>query len=269
MTFSIVARSGPAFGIAVASKFLAVGAVVPAAGAAVGALATQAWANVAYREQGLAMLRTGVEPDAVVAALTAADPKSAHRQLGVVGPEGAGASFTGAECLDWAGGAAGHGYAIQGNLLVGPEVVRDAEAVWLASAELPFADRLVAALAAGDAAGGDRRGRQSAALYIVDPGRGVGGYGDVAYDLRVDDHTDPIAELRRLLAVHEILHGTPDPATLLDLTGELAAEVRALLSGLGYDSLDTWAGVENLEGRLVADRIDPLVLAHLRAVSAK
>ncbi|WP_099904396.1 DUF1028 domain-containing protein [Streptomyces sp. TLI_171] len=264
MTFSIVARDGSAFGVAVASKFLAVGALVPAAEARVGALASQAWANVAYRPQGLAMLGSGVAPDGVVAALLAADDGRPNRQLGVVGPEGPGATFTGQDCLPWAGGVAGEGYAIQGNILAGPEVVRDMEAVWLASAELPFADRLVAALAAGDAAGGDSRGRQSAALYLVDPGRGVGGWGDTAYDLRVDDHPDPVAELRRLLAVHEVLHGTPDPAELLRLDGELAVEVRELLSAVGYDSLDRWAGVENLEGRLVPGWIDPLVLNHLR-----
>ncbi|WP_104819611.1 DUF1028 domain-containing protein [Kitasatospora sp. MMS16-BH015] len=265
MTFSIVARSGSALGVAVASKFLAVGSAVPAAAAGAGALATQAWANLAYREQGLALLRTGVAPEQVVAGLTAADPDRIHRQLGVVGPEGAGAGYTGEECLPWAGGLTGDGYAIQGNVLTGPEVVRDMEAAWLTGAELPFAERLVAALAAGDAAGGDRRGRQSAALYVVDRGRGFGGSGDIAYDLRVDDHAEPVAELRRLLGIHEILHGVPDPATLLELTGELAAEVGRRVAALGYDSLDRWAGVENLEGRLVQDRIDPLVLAHLRA----
>ncbi|MFE1319454.1 DUF1028 domain-containing protein [Kitasatospora phosalacinea] len=267
MTFSIVARQGTAFGVAVASKFLSVGALVPAAEVGVGAVATQAWANVAYRPQGMAMLRSGAGPAGVVAALLAADDGREHRQLGVVGPAGDGVTCTGAECLPWAGGAAGDGYAIQGNILTGPEVVRDMEAVWLAATELPFADRLVAALAAGDAAGGDARGRQSAALYVVDPGRGVGGWGDTAYDLRVDDHPDPVAELRRLLAVHEVLHGVSDPAELLPLEGELATEVRELLGSLGYDSLDRWAGVENLEGRLAEGRIDPLVLDHLRTAS--
>ncbi|MFJ1751718.1 DUF1028 domain-containing protein [Kitasatospora sp. NPDC088134] len=267
MTFSIVARDGDAFGIAVASKFLAVGALVPAAEAGSGALATQAWANVAYRPQGLAMLRSGVGPEGVVAALLAADDGRVHRQLGVVGPTGGGATFTGEECLPWAGGVAGEGYAIQGNVLTGPEVVRDIEAVWLASVELPFADRLVSALAAGDAAGGDARGRQSAALYVVTPGRGIAGWGDLAYDLRVDDHPDPVRELGRLLGIHEVLHGTPDPAELLPVEGELAQEVAELLVLVGYDSLDRWAGVENLEGRLVAGRIDPLVLAHLRAAA--
>ncbi|WP_344926162.1 DUF1028 domain-containing protein, partial [Streptosporangium carneum] len=149
MTFSIVARSGDAYGVTVASKFLGAGALVPAAEAGAGALATQAWANVAFRPQGLAMLRTGVRAQDVVAGLTAADPGRAHRQLGVVGPEGEGATFTGEECLDWAGGAAGDGYAVQGNMLTGPEVVEAMESAWLASAELPFARRLAAALAAG------------------------------------------------------------------------------------------------------------------------
>ncbi|MFK0190994.1 DUF1028 domain-containing protein [Kitasatospora sp. NPDC090308] len=267
MTFSIVARQGSALGVAVASKFLSVGALVPAAEAGVGALATQAWANLAYRPQGMAMLRSGASPAEAVAALLAADERRAHRQLGVVGADGRAETYTGEECLPWAGGLAGDGYAVQGNILTGPEVVREMAAAWLASAELPFAERLVAALAAGDAAGGDARGRQGAALYVVDPGQGVGGWGDLAYDLRVDDHPDPVGELGRLLAVHEVLHGVSDPAELLPLEGELAEEVRRLLGGLGYDSLDRWAGVENLEGRLAEGRIDPLVLDHLRAAS--
>ncbi|BAJ31898.1 MULTISPECIES: DUF1028 domain-containing protein [Kitasatospora] len=267
MTFSIVARQGAALGVAVASKFLSVGALVPAAEVGAGALATQAWANVAYRPQGMALLRSGVGPAGVLAALLAADEGRAHRQLGVVGADGTAVTHTGEECLSWAGGLAGDGYAVQGNILTGPEVVRDMEAAWLASAGRPFAERLLAALAAGDAAGGDARGRQSAALYVVDPGRGVGGWGDTAYDLRVDDHADPVAELGRLLAVHEVLHGASDPETLLPLEGELAAEVGALLRGLGHDSLDRWAGIENLEGRLAEGRIDPLVLNRLRSAA--
>jgi uncharacterized Ntn-hydrolase superfamily protein len=265
MTFSIVARSGSAFGVAVASKFLAVGAVVPGAQARVGALATQAEANLRYTPQGLALLRTGLRPDEVVAGLVAADAKQAHRQLGVVGPEGDGATFTGEECMDWAGGRAGDGYAIQGNILTGPEVVEKMESAWLKSSDLAFDRRLLAVLTAGDQAGGDRRGRQSAALYVADPGAGYGGWGDVACDLRVDDHADPVTELARLLDLHETLFGTPDPATLLDLTGDLAAEVDRRVTALGYTSLEAWAGVENLENRLVEGKIDPLVLAHLRA----
>lgn len=264
MTFSIVARSGPAFGIAVASKFLAVGAVVPAAEAAAGAVATQAAANLRYRPQALALLRTGVRPADVVAGLVAADEERAHRQVGIVGPEGDGATYTGEECMDWAGGAAGDGYAIQGNILAGPEVVEAMESAWLTSPEQTLDRRLLAVLAAGDAAGGDRRGRQSAALYVVSAGAGYGGGSDVACDLRVDDHPDPVGELRRLLDVHELLFGTPDPDALLDLSGELGDEVLGLVAQRGYPSLDMWAGVENLENRLVPGKIDPVVLARLR-----
>ncbi|EST36498.1 hypothetical protein N566_16230, partial [Streptomycetaceae bacterium MP113-05] len=149
MTFSIVARSGPALGIAVASKFLSVGAVVPAAEAGAGALATQASANLRYRPQGLALLRTGVDPADVVAGLVATDRDHAHRQVGVVGRHGEGATYTGDECLDWAGGTVGDGYAIQGNILTGPEVVEAMDSAWLASADFDLDRRLLAALAAG------------------------------------------------------------------------------------------------------------------------
>lgn len=274
MTFSIVARSadGRALGVAVASKFLAVGAAVPAAEADVGALATQAFANLAYRPQALALLRTGVSAAGVVAGLTAADDGGAHRQLGVVGAAGDGATFTGPDCHEWAGGRAGDGYAVQGNILTGPGVVAAMEAAWLDSVDEPrLARRLLAALAAGDAAGGDRRGRQSAALYVVAKGMGYGGTSDVAVDLRVDDHPHPIPELTRLLDAHVLLFERPEENTLIELNGPLAVEVRALLAAAGYTgpSLDAdlaeWAGVENLEERLVPGRIDPLVLAHLRA----
>ncbi|BCJ77874.1 hypothetical protein CS0771_74180 [Catellatospora sp. IY07-71] len=273
MTFSIVARSadGVAHGVAVASKFLAAGAVVPAAEAGVGALATQSYANLAYRPQGLAMLRTGTLAADVVAGLTAADPGRAQRQLGVVGAAGDGATFTGTGCHAWAGGVTGDGYAIQGNILAGPEVVAAMEQAWLASdPAAPLAARLLAALRAGDAAGGDRRGRQSAAVYVVAPGQGYGGTSDVLVDLRVDDHPDPCAELARLLDVHTLLFGKPDPDTLLPLDGALADEVRALLAARGHahSDLDTaladWAGIENLEERMVPGHLDPLVLAHLR-----
>ncbi|MDT0377195.1 DUF1028 domain-containing protein [Streptomyces sp. DSM 42041] len=269
MTFSIVARSGAAFGIAVASKFLSVGAVVPAADAGAGALATQATANLRYRPQGLTLLRTGVPPADVVAGLVATDGEHAHRQLGVVGPQGDGATYTGEKCLDWAGGTSGDGYAIQGNILTGPEVIDAMEAAWLEAADADLDRRLLAALAAGDAAGGDRRGRQSAALHVVAPGAGYGGMNDTACDLRVDDHPHPVTELHRLLDMHTLLFGTPDPDTLLDLTGELAEEVRRLVAARGHTALETWAGVENLENRLVPGRIDPVVLAHLRAPDAQ
>lgn len=275
MTFSIVARSadGRLHGVAVASKFLAAGAVVPAAEAEVGALATQAYANLAYRPQGLAMLRTGVAAADVVAGLVAADAGRAQRQLGVVGADGDGATYTGAGCHDWAGGQAGPGWAVQGNILVGPQVVEAIRDSWLGDDDdQRFAERLVAALRAGDEAGGDRRGRQSAGLLVVAKGGGYGGSGDVVVDLRVDDHPDPVAELARLLDIHSLLFGRPDPGALLDLAGELAGEVAALLTAAGHPpegadldaALASWAGVENLEERLVPGRIDPVVLTQLR-----
>ncbi|XVV08156.1 DUF1028 domain-containing protein [Actinoplanes sp. CA-131856] len=266
MTFSIVARSadGTALGVAVASKFLGVGAAVPAALADVGAVATQSYANLAYRPQALALMGTGVAATETVKALIAGDAGPiAHRQVGVVGPEGPGATFTGGECHPWAGGVAGDGYAIQGNMLAGPQVVAAVEEKWITGGS-KFQYRLLHALRAGDDAGGDRRGRQSAALYVVAKGMGYGGTSDVLVDLRVDDHPDPVGELARLLDLHTLYFERPDPATLIPLTGEIAVEVRTLLKEKGYDDLDSWAGVENLEERLVDGSIDPLVLEILR-----
>jgi uncharacterized Ntn-hydrolase superfamily protein len=275
MTFSIVARSddGLQHGVAVASKFLGVGAAVPAAEADLGAIATQSYANLAYRPQGLALLRTGVAAADVVAGLTAADPGRASRQLGVVGRTGDGATYTGADCHSWAGGVTGPGYAIQGNILTGPEVVAAMEAAWTASAGRPFPQRLLAALAAGDDAGGDSRGRQSAAIFVVGRGQGYGGTGDVSVDLRVDDHPNPVPELSRLLGLHTLYFGKPDPDAALALEGDLAAEVSAALQRLGHAgdvdaALASWAGVANLEERMLPGRIDPLVLDQLRAETA-
>jgi uncharacterized Ntn-hydrolase superfamily protein len=280
MTFSIVARSGDglAHGVAVASKFLSVGAVVPAAEAGVGALATQSYANVAYRPQGLTLLRTQVGAADVVAGLTAADAGRDQRQVGVVGRFGEGATFTGDGCHSWAGGLAGDGYAVQGNILAGPQVVERMRDAFLASEKstpgdsaMALARRLVVALRAGDEAGGDSRGRQSAALLVVAPGAGYGGTSDVAVDLRVDDHSDPCAELERLLGLHALLFEKADPDTLLDLSGSLADEVRELLARRGHRqddvnaALEDWAGIENLEERITPGKIDPLVLDHLRA----
>ena len=282
MTFSIVACAPDrrSWGVAVASKYLAAGGLVPAVEAGAGALATQSFLNVGYRPQGLALLRAGLTAAQVVAALTAADEGRAHRQLGVVDAAGGAATFTGEECMDWAGGRSGRGYAIQGNILTGPEVVAAMEEAWMAPAgddrgasQFALARRLLAALAAGDDAGGDRRGRQSAALVVVGldgvigegPGRGQGA--DVVVDLRADDHAEPVAELRRLLGLADLYFGKPDPATLLPLEGELAAEVDGRLRALGYDSLEAWAGVENYEERLVEGSIDPVVLAKLREAS--
>jgi uncharacterized Ntn-hydrolase superfamily protein len=277
VTFSIVARSadGKAVGVAVASKFLGVGAAVPAALADVGAVATQSYANLAYRPQALALLASGVSAPFTVQALTAGDEGPvAQRQVGVVGSSGPGATFTGGECHAWAGGVAGDGYAIQGNMLTGPEVVGAMEAAWLSGPSLSFPYRLLEALGAGDEAGGDRRGRQSAALLVAAKGMGYGGTSDVWVDLRVDDHPDPVAELLRLMELHTLYFERPDPATLIPLSGEVASEVRTLLTSLNETDPDldralaSWAGIENLEERLVAGSIDPLVLDQLRAAAA-
>jgi uncharacterized Ntn-hydrolase superfamily protein len=272
MTFSIVGRDGASYGVAVASKFLAVGSAVPAAWAGRGALATQAWANLSYRPDGRALLLGGASAADTLAALVAADPGSATRQAGVVGPADA-ATFTGAECNDWAGGIADGDVAIQGNILTGPEVVEAMHEAWRSHRGSRLAERLLAVLMAGDAAGGDRRGRQSAALLVASAGAGYGG-DDMEVDLRVDDHPAPVPELGRLLALHRLYFDSPDEASMLALEGPLAAEVDALLNLAGHhgatvqDALESWAGVENYEERMRPGLIDPLVLEKLREASA-
>ena len=263
MTFSVVGTDGRSWGVAVASKFLAVGNAVPAAEPDVGAIATQSYANLAYRPDGLRLLASGHSARETLDALTSADEGRDQRQVGIVDRDGGSATFTGPGCHAWAGGRTGDGYAIQGNILTGPEVVEEMEHAWLSSRG-DLADRLLASLTAGDVAGGDRRGRQSAALLVVRRGGGYGGMSDVEIDLRSDDHPTPIPELHRMLALHRLYFGTPDPATLLPLEGELADEVSQRLRTLGYESLDDWAGVENYEERMVAGKIDPLVLEKLR-----
>jgi uncharacterized Ntn-hydrolase superfamily protein len=277
VTFSIAARGadGSSWGVAVASKFLAVGAAVPAAEVAAGALATQARANLRYRADGLRLLREGRSAQETLDALVAADPERAERQAGVVDRDGEAATYTGDGCVSWAGGRRGAGYAIQGNILAGPQVVSAMEGAWLdSSPDAPLPERLQAALAAGDAAGGDRRGRQSAALLVVSPQAGYGGGSDVLADLRVDDAADPVHELRRLLDLHHLYFGRAAAAELLPLDGALAEEVSGRLGALGFTETDlaaalaSWAGIENLEERLAEGTIDPLVLGHLRAATA-
>jgi uncharacterized Ntn-hydrolase superfamily protein len=271
MTFSIVATDGTAWGVAVASKFLAVGSAVPAAAAGVGAIATQSYANLSYRPDGLAHLAAGRSAQETLDALTAADNLREQRQAGIVDSDGRAATFTGNECHAWAGGVTGDGYAIQGNILTGADVVAEMEQAWLASDPAsPLARRLLAALVAGDDNGGDSRGRQSSALFVVSPGAGYGGMSDVAVDLRIDDHPAPIPELIRLLDLHDILFAPPDPADAVPLEGDLEVEVHDRLSRLGHDDPDLdraladWAGIENLEERMLAGRIDPVALEVLR-----
>lgn len=273
MTFSIVARSadGESWGVAVASKFLAVGSAVPAAGSGVGAVATQSYANTSYKPLALDLLATGATAREVVDRLLADDDGRDQRQVGVVDRDGGAATYTGSGCHDWAGGVTGAGAAIQGNILAGPDVVPAMQASWRASAGASdpvshrgLAHRLLDALVAGDDAGGDRRGRQSAALLVVRAGAGYGGFDDVAVDLRVDDHPSPCAELSRLLGLHELYNVPPDPSVLLPMTDDLRTELDQAARALGHDDFDAWVGCENFENRAWPDSVDPQVLQVLR-----
>ncbi len=266
MTFSVVGRSadGRSLGVAVASKFLAVGSAVPAARHGLGALATQSYANTLYKRDGLALLESGHDAQQTLDTLLAGDEGRETRQAGVVDAAGRSATFTGDECLDWAGGVSGDGFAIQGNILVGSQVVDDMREVWLSEPSAPLPERLLATLAAGEAAGGDRRGRQSAALLVVSDHGGYSPGDDLAYDLRIDDHPEPVPELARLLELHHVYFDQPDEADMLPLEGALGDEVREHLAVLGHPDLETWAGVENYELRVHPDRVDPFVLERLR-----
>lgn len=287
MTFSIVAwdpapAAGREWGVAVASKFLAAGSIVPWARAGVGAVATQALANPRYGPDGLDLLAAGTKAQAVVDTLIGADEQRQHRQVGVVDAGGRAATYTGPECLDWAGGTSGEGYCCQGNILTGPEVISQMAASFEAAAG-DLATRLLEALAAGDRAGGDRRGRQSAALLVVREGGGYLGGSDVAVDLRVDDHPDPVGELRRLFDLHRLLFPRPEELDFVEVDDELADELRAKLARLGYrpgegpgydrplrEALFAFAGTENLEERWKEGPvIERWVLRHLRDMASR
>ena len=271
-TYSIVACDLDAaqWGVAVQSKFLAVGSVVPWAEPHVGAIATQSWANPGYGPDGLALLRSGQTAEEAVAALTAADEGREHRQLGIVDGSGRPATFTGAECQDWAGGRTGNGYAAQGNILVSHETVDALAVTFEQNGHLSLAERLIECLAAAQAAGGDRRGQQSASLLVVEKDAGYANLSDVVVDLRVDDHERPIVDLRRLYGLHTELFGVTPPEDWVTVDDVLASELRDSLAKLGYsDELDKafshWAGAQNLEERVAGvDRIDPVVLEALR-----
>lgn len=257
------------WGVAVQSKFVAVGSVVPWAEPEVGAIATQAYANPSYGPKGLALLREGLSASEVVERLIAGDEGRDERQLGVVDAQGDAASWTGPGCNDWAGHKTGPGYAAQGNILVGEETVSALATTFEANAHLPLAPRLIECLAAAQAAGGDRRGQQSASLLVVQRDGGYAALSDVLIDLRVDDHERPIQELRRIYELHQRLFGLSPHEDWLPLEGELRAEVDERLARLGYESLDAWAGVENLEERVKGeDAIDPVVLDALREASS-
>src|SRR4051794_4697330 len=266
-TYSICACDLDAgqWGVATQSKFLAVGSVVPWAAPHVGAIATQAYANPRYGPNGLELLRSGLSASEVVERLTEADHGRDERQLGIVDAQGRGATFTGAGCHAWAGGIAGEGFAAQGNILVSGETVDAIVATFEGSAGRPLAERLIACLAAAQAAGGDSRGQQSSALLVVERDGGYAGLSDTLIDLRVDDHEQPIEELQRLHGLHDALFGKTPRSQWLPVDDALRQEIAQHLSRLGYASLEEWAGVENLEERVDgADEIDPVVLAVLR-----
>jgi uncharacterized Ntn-hydrolase superfamily protein len=276
MTFSIVALD-PAngdLGVAVASKFPCVGAVVPWARAGVGAVATQSWANTDFGPDGLGLMGGGLPADAALDAVLEPDADREERQVGFVDARGGAASFTGANCMDWAGGRTGDGFAVQGNILASGDVVA-ALAQTYARTEGDLCDRLLAALLAADAAGGDRRGKQSAALLVVREAGGYEGRNDRYIDLRVDDHPDAPSELARLFTVWDttMLVRTDEP---LEATPELVGELQRRLAAVGafdaaqtgalddptFAALEDWAGRYNLEGRL---RDDGMLSGHLLA----
>lgn len=308
MTFSIVARDPETgdLGVAVASKFLAAGAVVSHARAGVGAIATQALANFTYGPDGLELLQQGLSTQEVVDRLTAEDDGRDHRQLGIVDAEGNAATYTGASCIDWAGGRTAEGVAVQGNILAGQSVV-DAMLEAYVAPGLPFPERLVDVLKAADAQGGDRRGRQSAALLVKRDKGGYGGNNDNWIDIRVDDDPSPMTRLAEMLDMVHLYRDRPTTEELVPIDDELAAELRRHLEAVGYppsrvpaerslaevlagadvertgeprlppaswsdeweSALAEWMSVENLEERMTARGwIDPRVVEHLRRMTA-
>lgn len=282
-TFSIVAAK-PAekiYGIAVASKFLAVGALVPWAASNSGAVATQSFVNTAYGPDGLELMRKGLTAQDTLARLTQKDPQAHLRQAGMVDLSGGSATFTGSGCYAWAGGVTGPGYAIQGNMLAGPQVVEAMQNTFLDTASLPFHWRLHASLLAGDRAGGDRRGRQSAAILVVKPSGGYGGFNDRWVDYRVDDHPDPIQRLGELLALFDLYFGKSPENDRVYLQGEPLLFVQKIMAKLGYYSgpihgiydemvrtaFEAFTGNENFEERVNLEQgwLDAPVYAYMKS----
>lgn len=277
MTFSIVGfdeKTGE-IGVAVASKFLAVGAVVPFAKAGVGAIATQSLANLSYGVEGLELLEKGQSPKEVVGKLTSQDEGHAWRQVGIVDATGQSATYTGDDCYGWAGGAAGKNYAAQGNILVSQQVVEQMEATF-EQTEGTLAERLLAALMAGDSAGGDSRGRQSAALLVVKEGGSYGGYTDRYIDLRVDDHEDPVQEVGRLLKLRNLYFEKTKAEDVIELSDDQVERAGEYLRTLGYlekeepvkadilEALHTYQHTENFDERVQEKgKIDRLVFEFL------
>jgi uncharacterized Ntn-hydrolase superfamily protein len=283
MTFSIVAYSkeDSAWGVAVASKFLAAPAVVNWARADAGAIATQAFAKVSFGSDGLALLATGLSAEETLAKLLATHANAEDRQVGIVDRKGGVAAHTGLECFDYAGHVLGERFSCQGNILAGRHVL-EAMAQTFRASKADFAGRLVEALLAGDRAGGDRRGRQSAGILVVKPNGGYGGDNDRYIDLRVDDDPDPVVRLQGLLKLHDLYFGASDPAVRMPITATLGAELQGILIKTGHyrgavtghwdeaTKAAFWelVGEENLEERWTPDDspdyLDPVILNFLR-----
>jgi uncharacterized Ntn-hydrolase superfamily protein len=271
MTFSIVAFD-PAtgeLGVAAQSKFLAVGAVVPWAEAGVGAVATQAYANTSYGPAALALLKKKMNPVDVVAKLTSADPDRELRQIGVVDTRGRSAGHTGANCYPFAGQVCAKNFCAQGNLLANDDVIRCmVDAYERSTSSLPL--KLIATLRAGQRAGGDKRGQQSACLLVVKPNGGYGGFNDRYVDLRVDEHPEPIEELARLYKLHQLFFTRPAKKDLIRVHGPVAATVERCLKKLGFDgdlprALNDFYHNENFEERMIRPMyIDREVFEYLK-----
>jgi uncharacterized Ntn-hydrolase superfamily protein len=281
-TYSIVGLDPDTgeIGVAVQSKFPCVGSAVPWVDSKVGAVATQAWCNTSFGPRGLALLGEGKSPQEAVDILVASDEGQMHRQFGIVDMQGRSATFTGEECMYWAGGIAGENFACQGNILVGADTVKAmADAFHTVKGDL--AERLTSALLAAEKAGGDSRGMQAAALYIAKEGGGYGGYNDRFIDIRVDEHPDPINELRRILELYRILFYRTKPENLIAIEGETQAYILGVLRDGGYydgedgpwdeamqKALDTFYSTENFEERMAAfGKIDREVIDYLESLA--
>jgi len=262
MTFSIVGfdPNTKELGIAVQSKFLGVGAVVPWAKAGVGVVATQSYANTSYGPNGLELMAAGKTANEALELLLENDSERELRQVGIVDATGNAATFTGSECYDWAGGITGKYFAAQGNILVNEETVLEMGRVF-EQTEGTLAERLLAALDAGQAAGGDSRGMQSAAILVVKENGGYGGFNDRYIDLRVEDHQNPISELIRIYHLQQLYFAPSKPEKIVDIIGEVKEELIQNLLRLGYlkqtpdsnemlyEALTTYLHTENFEVR--------------------
>ena len=279
-TFSIVAYDATlnAWGIAVASKFPAVGAVVPWAQAGAGAVATQSYANTTFGPMGLELMTKGHSAQNVLKDLLANDDERELRQVGIVDAKGRSATFTGEECFEWAGGKTGENYCVQGNILSGPEVI-DQMASAFEDSKKDLPERVLDALLAADQAGGDRRGKQSAAIYVVKPEGGYGGFNDRWIDYRVDDHEDPVPRLMEILGLHNLYFGKSPSEEGLEINGEVCEALQQIMRNLGYyidevtgeydhktqTALRQFIGNENFEERTEFEkgRIDQPVYEYL------